>query len=237
VTNRIQNQVALVSGASRGIGQEIALMLAREGASIALLSRTREALEETKKKCESLGAKVAVIPADLSRSSICSEVIGQTVQELGGLNILINNAGVLEMGPTQEADLEKWDRVLDVNLKSLIHLTVNALPEIQKAPRGAIINIASVAGKWTMPGLAIYNASKFGVVGFSGALFDDVREKNIKVCDICPGWVRTDMASSAGLDGSKMIQPQDIADTVKFVLNFSDEGCPTEIIIRPQQTP
>ena len=119
----------------------------------------------------------------------------------------------------------------------MIHLTRHALPHIQKQSAGGIINIASVAGKMTHKKGGIYTATKHGVIGFTGSLYEDVRELNIKVCAICPGFVNTDMVRNTKLDSSKMIQPEDIARTILFVLKFPDTGCPTEITVRPQQSP
>ena len=133
--------------------------------------------------------------------------------------------------------MQAWDRVIDINLRSLIHLTRHALPEIEKGPRGAIINIASISARMSHGGAGIYCATKHGVLGFAGSVFEDVRERGVKVSTICPGFVNTDMVSARDLVLEKTIQPEDIARTVLFVLTFPDTGCPTEIVVRPQRSP
>ncbi len=233
----LANNVALITGASRGIGRAIALALAREGVHVALTARSSEALEETVMLCGEQGINALSIIADLSHAEETARIVGTTVAELGGIDILINNAGVFGHGAAHDADLEQWDRGIDINLRSLVHLTRHALPHIEKNRHGAVINIASISGKMSHPNAGIYCATKHAVVGFSGSVFEDVREKGIKVCAICPGFVNTDMVAGRGLVPEKAIQPEDIARTVLFVLRFPDTGCPTEIIVRPQRSP
>lgn len=235
--NFLKGKRAIVTGASQGIGRAISLALAKEGCHLALISRSKMNLEETANLCRKESKKISVFPFDLSKTAEIGELIDLVEKEIGGIDILVNNAGIGAKGKTGEVDLEKWDKILDVNLKSLIHLTHHALKRIEKNDWGAIINIASIAGKLAYGGSAGYCASKHGVLGFTGSLFEDVREKNIKVCAICPGYVDTPMIQSKGLKTDYMIRPEDIAKTVSFVLHFDRSGCPTEIIIRPQKTP
>jgi len=237
MTEHLKDQVAIITGASRGIGRSTAIALATEGVNLALVSRTESGLKETAAECEKMGVKTLCLPTDLTDPFKTEEVVKKTVKEFGKLHILINNAGKFSRNTVQEAKLDKWDEVINVNLRSLIHLTRHSLPYILKNKKGGIINIASISGKNTYGTGGIYNATKFGVVGFTGALYEDIREENIKVCAICPGFVSTDMTKSDTLDSSKMIQPGDIADTVLFVLKFPGTGCPTEIIVRPQHSP
>jgi len=162
----------------------------------------------------------------------------QIWHKLNHLSVLINNAGIFAKGTIEKCDLAMWDQALNVNLRAVMTLCKCALPYIEKNEAGAIINIASIASKVFFAGGANYCATKSGVLGFSGALFEEIREKNIKVCAICPGYVNTAIISEqAPLDREKMIQPQDIAATVKFVLHLPDTICPTEITVRPQKSP
>jgi NADP-dependent 3-hydroxy acid dehydrogenase YdfG len=233
----LKDQVALITGASRGIGKAIALSLAKAGAGVALVSRNAEALEETAQACREFGNRTFTLPCDLEDTGSIQKLVSDTTAELGGLNILVNNAGVYGGGAADSADLESWDLAIDINLRAMMHLTRHALPEIEKASWGAVINVASMAGRRPFAGASAYCATKHGVVGFTHALFEDVRERNIKVCAVCPGFVATDMVSGSGLSVEKMIQPDDIAKAVEFVLTYPDNSCPIEIQIMPQRSP
>lgn len=233
----LKDQVALITGASRGIGKAVALSLAKAGVGVALVSRSAEALEETAQACRESGSPALVLPCDLEDTGSIQQMVSETTAKLGGLNILINNAGVNAGGAADNGDLETWDLAIDINLRALMHLTRHALPEIEKASWGAVINVASMAGRRPFGGASAYCATKHGVVGFTHALFEDVRERNIKVCAVCPGFVATEMTSELGLSSEKMIQPDDVAKAVDFVLTYPDTGCPIEIQIMPQRSP
>lgn len=235
----LAGHVALVTGASKGIGRAIAVALAKEGAHVGLMGRDQKQLDETAKQCKDFGVDALTVSFDLGGDlSALRSIVGRVVEGLGGLSILVNNAGVFAGGVVGDVSLDQWDKALNTNLRSVMHLTRWALPAIAKSKDGAIINISSIAGKLTSGNAAAYCASKHGVVGFSGALFEDVRDRNIKVCCICPGFVNTPMVNHIrNLDPSKMIQVEDVAKTVLFVLSFPNTGCPTEIILRPQLNP
>ncbi len=233
----LHDSVALVTGASRGIGRAIAETLASAGCRVALSARSEASLSETVERCREKGGDALPIGVDLATDSGPSKVVETTVARLGRLDILVNNAGVMTRNSVQESDPDDWDAMINLNLRALMRVTRLAVPHLAKRPRSAIINVASIAGKMTSASGAGYAASKHGVVGFSGALFEDVRELGIKVCTLCPGFVRTDMVVGDGLDGERMIQPSDVAETVLFVATFPDTGCPTEIILRPQRSP
>ncbi len=235
----LKNQIALVTGASKGIGKAIAIGLASEGCHLALVARNEKNLKTTAQKCKEVSpnCRTLCLPYDLSKMEGIESLVQKTISELGGLNILINNAGKSNRAYTQKAHLDKWDEVLDLNLRSMIHLTRFALPQMLQGEWGGIINIASVSGKLTSKTHAIYTATKHGVMGFTGSLYEDVRESNIKVCAICPGYVDTPLVDKINLIKERMIRPEDIADTVNFVLKMNDTACPVEILIRPQRTP
>lgn len=239
MTGILKNQIALITGASRGIGRAIAQLLAQEGMHLALVARTEPALHEIERECRAYGVKVITLACNLEQSDRWKWLVEQTYLRLGGLHALINNAGVfLDKGSADTSVVSDWEMTLTINLSAVMGLCRYALPYLEQHESGAIINIASILGKQSSSNSAAYCASKHGVLGFSGALFEDVREKKIKVCTICPGLVRTDMVEeNPNRDRSKMIQPEDIAETVRFVLTFPKTSCPTEIVIRPQQTP
>ncbi len=233
----LQDQVALITGASRGIGKAIALSLAKAGVGVALVSRNAKSLEETAQECSEFGNPTLVLACDLGNTGSIQQLVSETTAKLGGLNILINNAGVNAGGAADKGDLASWDLAIDINLRALMHLTRHALPEIEKADWGAVINVASMAGRRPFGGAGAYVATKHGVVGFTHALFEDVRERNIKVCAVCPGFVATEMTSEMGLSVEKMIQPDDVAKAIEFVLTYPETGCPIEIQIMPQRSP
>jgi len=236
MSKSLQGKNAIITGASSGIGKAIAIHLAKLGANIVAVGRSEEKLHDTEKLCQAEGVKVITISADLGQLSSIQHIIEQTTSQLGDINILINNAGV---GGKFEDPLEKWDECVNTDLLALMRMTKLALPSMERAGKGsAIINTASVAGRnLHMGGSGPYAAAKHGVVGFTTSIFEDVREKGIKVCSIEPGYVNTPLVANKGLDTSKMIQPEDIAKTVQFVLEFPSTACPTQIYIKPQYDP
>jgi 3-oxoacyl-[acyl-carrier protein] reductase len=235
----VRGQKALVTGASRGIGRAIALALADAGLDVALLARDRKALESLAREVESKGVRALALPCDVTDRDAAKRAVDRAAETFGSLHVLVNNAGVMGRGAAHDLDLETFDHVLDVNVRAVASMTRFALPHILRSGPGsrAVIHIASVAGKMTFPGGAAYCASKHAVLGFTGSVFEDVREHGVKVSAICPGFVATDMVSDRGLDMAKMIQPEDVAEAVLFVVSFPGTGCPTEIEIRPQRTP
>lgn len=238
----IKGQVALITGASRGIGMECALALAREGCDVALLARSVDALDGVAARCEELGVRALKLACDVRDREALKDAAGRTVVELGALNILVNSAGVWHRGFSFSADSAGIDEMLDVNLRGVMHLTRAALPHIiagadGPAGRGAVVFISSMSGVRTYSGGSGYCATKFGVNGFASAVFDDVGELGVKVCAICPGWVNTEMAADSGVDPAMMIQPEDIAELARMIATWPDSSCPLQININPQRIP
>jgi 3-oxoacyl-[acyl-carrier protein] reductase len=231
----LEGKTALVTGGGRGIGRAIALALAGEKCNLALTGRNPAHLEETAEECRARGCDVLVVPSDIQKIESLPGMVRAVSARFGSLDILINNAGVGGPGSADQADLDLWDRAIDTNLRSVMHLTRHALPIIKRSPWGAVVFIASIAGKMSFPGSAAYCASKHGVVGFAASVFEDVREQNIKVSAICPGFVNTDMVGGKVV-AEKMIQPEDIAQTVLFVLKFPHTGCPARPTIHDPRT-
>ena len=236
--NVFSNTHVLITGASRGIGKAIALRLAKEGCSLALVARNEKDLQKTCEDCVQAGGRAVAFPYDLEHVEGLESLVQTVVQRLGGLNVLINNAAIAHHHRFHDATLKEWDHLFTVNLQSLFHLTYHAVKEIKKNKDGAVINIASTAAKISYSGGTAYCASKHGVLGFANALFEEIRETGTKVSSICPGFVNTDMVGKrSGMDLQKMIQPEDIAETVLFVLRMPSTSCPTELMIRPQRSP
>jgi NADP-dependent 3-hydroxy acid dehydrogenase YdfG len=190
---------------------------------------------ETAKTCAEAGTAAFPVVCDIAQTETIESAVRQAVDALGGLNFLINCAGFYQKTTADQGALETWDRILDVNLKGTYHLARHALPEINKSPGGAIIKIGSFPSSYS--GAGAFLATTRGLDGYADALFEDIREYGTKVCIIRPGFVNTSLAASNRLDPALMIQPEDIARTVLFVLTMPETACPTEITIRPQRSP
>lgn len=229
------DKVAIVTGASSGIGRAVARRLHAGGACVVLAARRKEQLEELRSE---LGERALCVPRDMTDDAQVSALIERTVETFGTLDILVNNAGTGGESRVMEANIKDWDLILDLNLRAVMVATRFALPHILKSSGGAVINISSVAGLHGMKGSAAYSASKFGVRGFTQALFEEVRENRVKVTSVFPGFVNTEMvAGSQKLDYSRMIQPEDLAEVVANIITASETYCPVEITVRPQRSP
>ncbi len=191
----------LVTGASSGIGEAASLALAGEGANVAIAARRRDRLEDLAKRIESLGAKALVIEADITAEEQARDAVVKTVNEFGRLDTLINNAGVMLLGPIVDAPQDEWKRMLDLNVAALMHCTHAALPHLlesaQTDPRRVadLVNISSVAGRVARSGSGAYNASKWAVNAFSEALRQEVTRRHVRICLIEPGAVETELVS------------------------------------------
>ena len=225
---------ALVTGAGRGIGRAIAIALAQSGCAICLTARSRDQLKVVEEEIRAAKGQAVSLPADLTRD----DELDQLVQSCGRIDFLINNAGWGRRAAVVRGKIEDWDQTLRVNLRAPMILAQKLLPAMIEKSAGAVINIGSVSGKTGEANGAAYAASKFGLIGFTQSLFEEVRENNIKVAVILPGYVDTPMIPPVKhLDRSKMIQAEDVAQAVLYVLNTPATACPVEITIRPQRTP
>jgi 3-oxoacyl-[acyl-carrier protein] reductase len=234
----LQGKVGLVTGAGRGIGKAIAVGLAGAGCRVILTARSRDQLEEVRREIEGRNGAAAAVPCDLSRDDDVAKLIGQSAEHFGAIDILINNAGWGKRAAVVKAKIDDWDQTFRVNLRAPMLLAQSLLPAMIEKGEGAIINIGSVSGKSGEANGAAYSASKFGLIGFTQSLYEEVREHGIKVSVILPGFVDTPLIPpNRQLDRSKMIQAGDIAQTVLYVLTSPASCCPVEITVRPQRTP
>ncbi|NIR51095.1 SDR family NAD(P)-dependent oxidoreductase [candidate division KSB1 bacterium] len=212
----LQDKTALITGAARGIGQATSVELAHAGANIIGVDLKVEDLSETSKAVEQLGTKFYGFACDVSDESSVRMLVKQAETTDGGFDILVNNAGVLPSGPFLERDFEVWRRTIDINLTGLMMLTYVALPHLFARKVGHIVNIASIAGKFGTEGVAVYAASKHGVVGFSSALRFELQQKNIGVSWICPSLVNTRMSSDVQYTFlTPKVEPETIARAVR----------------------
>jgi NAD(P)-dependent dehydrogenase (short-subunit alcohol dehydrogenase family) len=234
----LDGKVALVTGAGRGIGKAVALSLAKLGCRLVLAARTTVELEKVRLDIQNDKGIAIAIPTDLTRDEDIDTLVRESEREFGGVDILINNAGWGKRASVVRAKIEDWDQTLRVNLRAPMLLAQKFLPAMLAKGEGAVINISSVSGKSGEANGAAYSASKFGLIGFTQSLFEEVRERNIKVAVILPGFVDTPMIPPVKhLDRSKMIQADDVAQAILYILKASATACPVEITIRPQQTP
>ena len=233
----LQGKVALITGASRGIGLAIARCLAALGARLSLCARNTRRLEDVGVELRRETVAVLTVPADLTRGDDIAALVQKTEQSLGPIEILVNNAGVGYFGPAQDASEAHWDAVLDTNLKAVFLLSKAVAPGMIARRSGHIINIASLAGKNAFAGGAIYCASKWGLLGLTEGMAEDLRQYGIRVSAICPGSVATDFSPHAGKDPSKMLQPEDVAHAVAMILAQAPQSFISEVLLRPTQKP
>jgi NAD(P)-dependent dehydrogenase (short-subunit alcohol dehydrogenase family) len=225
--------VALVTGGSRGIGRAIAHQLALLGASVSVCGRDRSALESSARALSQTGVPVHNQITDVTNSAAVADLVAKTEAALGPITILVNNAGIGLFGPAHEKTEADWDRVLDTNLKSVFLVSRAVAPSMIRRGSGDIINISSLAGKNTFAGGGIYCASKWGVVGLSGCMAEDLREYGIRVSVICPGSVATEFSTRGAKDASKALRPEDVAHAVKAIVTQGPQSFLSEIHLRP----
>lgn len=232
--NRLDGKIALVTGAGRGIGRAIAIALARQGCEVVITARSIEQLVAVQNEIHAFHAVARPIQADLTSD----DDLQSLVESCGPVDYLINNAGWGKRAAVVRAKIEDWDQTFRVNLRAPMILAHELLPPMIEKGAGAVINIGSVSGKSGEANGAAYSASKFGLIGFTQSLYEEVREQGIKVAVILPGFVDTPMIPPVKhLDRSKMIQADDVAQAVLYVLSAPVTACPVEITIRPQRTP
>jgi 3-oxoacyl-[acyl-carrier protein] reductase len=233
----LAGQVALVTGASRGIGFAIARRLSQMGAQVSLCARNAANLERAASDLRGAGAQVLALPADVTRGDAITALVGETQRVLGPIDILVNNAGIGIFGPFHEQSETEWNAVLDTNLKSVFLMSRAVAPEMIRRKTGHIINISSLAGKNTFTNGAIYCASKWGLLGLSGCMAEDLRAHGIRVSAICPGSVATEFSPHAGKDPSRMLQAGDVAHAVAALVTQAPGSFISEVQMRPTQKP
>jgi len=233
----LAGKVALITGASRGIGFAIARRLGKMGARVSICARDQAKLDQTASVLRGEGIETLAIRADVARSDQISALIQKTQQELGPVDILVNNAGIGLFGPFHEFGEADWNAVLDTNLKSVFLMSRAVAPEMMRRQTGHIVNISSLAGKNTFANGAIYCASKWGLMGLSGSMAEDLRGYGVRVSAICPGSVATEFSGQSGKSRSKILQPDDVAHAVAALVTQSADSFISEVHIRPTRKP
>ena len=234
----LNGQVAVITGAGRGIGAAIARTLASLGATAVLCGRTQATLDETARTIVGAGGKTEVIPCDVTVLHQVEYAAARIESTFGRLDILVNNAGV---GGFTEAlhnlTPEEWDRILNTNLRG-VYYTIRAFaPMMIRAQSGYIINISSLAGKNPLAKGAAYAASKWGLNGLTYSVAEELRGDNVRVSVICPGSVETELGPHTGKDPNKMLQPEDVAHAVAMLVTQAPRSFMSEVLIRPTQKP
>jgi NAD(P)-dependent dehydrogenase (short-subunit alcohol dehydrogenase family) len=216
---------ALVTGGSRGIGLAIARMLAEEGFALTLAARNSERVEAA---AEGLGA--LAVTADVSQEEDCERLVAEHVERHGGLDLLVNSAGIGIGGNVETLSTKHIDLQLDVNIRGLVLVTRNAIPHLRKS-RGVVVNLASIAGTVPTPGLSIYGASKAAVISFTRSLNQELDGDDVRATALCPAFVDTDMAAWSGIPGEEMIQPEDCAEVVRLLLRLTPRARIPQVVI------
>jgi NAD(P)-dependent dehydrogenase (short-subunit alcohol dehydrogenase family) len=216
---------ALVTGGSSGIGLAIARMLREEGFAITLASRTAEKVEAA---AADLGA--VAIAADVSKAEDCARIVEEHIAREGGLDVLVNSAGIGIAARVEDAQLKHVDRQLAINLRGLVLVTQAAIPHLRRT-KGWIVNLASIAGTQPVPLLPIYAASKAAVISLTHTLNADLDSDGVRAIAICPGFVDTPMTGFTGLSGDEMIQPEDCAEVVRMCLRLSPRARVPQVVI------
>ena len=235
----LTNKTAIVTGGTKGIGRAIADALLAEGASVCVSARHLDVIGRSSRLAgQSSRGREIMFPCDVRNYDHVTGLIGYTVKEFGGLDILVNNAGIGMFETVEETSPEDFRAVLETNLLGVFYCCHQAIPEMKKRGGGYIINISSLAGANPHPRMAAYNASKFGLNGFSEALMQEVRHDNIKVSYIMPGSVNTEFGGDTPSDEkSWQLTPQDIARVVIDLLKHDDRSLPSRVEIRPSKPP
>ena len=253
MAGRLDQTVALVTGASSGIGEATARALAAEGAAVAVVARRADRLETLAAEIRDGGGTALPIEADVASPEEASAAVERAVSELGRLDTLVNNAGVMLLGPAVDGPLEEWQRMLDVNVAGLLYCTHAALPHLlraaSEAPRQVadLVNISSVAGRVARVGSGVYNLTKHGVGAFSESLRQEVTSRHVRVSLVEPGAVDTELRLhnrpeiqeliSKRFADVERLQADDIADAIVYIVTRSRRVAINELLIRPSEQP
>jgi NADP-dependent 3-hydroxy acid dehydrogenase YdfG len=251
MTQRLDGTTALVTGASSGIGEATALALAAQGAAVALVARRQDRLEDLAQRIEGDGGRALVLEADVTQEPQARDAVERTVAELGRLDTLINNAGVMLLGPMTEAPIEEWQRMVELNVLGLMYCAHAALPHLLRAAEDGerrvadMVNISSVAGRVARVNSGVYNATKFGVGAFSESLRQEVTKRHVRVSLVEPGVVETELVGHnrpqvqemlrARFGTMERLRSEDIADAISYVVTRPRRMAVNEILIRPTE--
>ncbi len=246
MSEELKGKIAFVTGASSGIGEATARMLAQHGASVALVARREERLQQIAQEINASGGRAISLVADVADEVQVKTAFEKAHTELGGLDIVVNNAGVMLLSPIANADTEDWRRMIGLNVLGLMYCTHAALPFLQAQKSGHIVNISSTAGRTVREGVGVYNATKWAVGAFSESLRQEIYRDNIRVTIIEPGIVATELQSHITHQQSKEqiqattqkmqpLQSDDIARAILYAVTQPNHVNVNEILVRPTE--
>ena len=251
MTDRLSGCVALVTGASSGIGRATAAELASHGARVAVVARRKDQLDDLVAWIEAAGGTANAIVADITDETAAGQAVAQTVELYGRLDILVNNAGVMLLGPAADAHVADWKRMVDINVLGLLYCTHAALPHLLKAaedgPRRVsdLVNVSSIGGRSVRPGSQVYNLTKWGVGALSESMRQELAAKHVRISVIEPGATRTELQEAnrpeilaqirGRQDGFELLEPQDIADAIGYMVTRPRHINVNEIMVRPTE--
>jgi NADP-dependent 3-hydroxy acid dehydrogenase YdfG len=251
MSKKLDGTVALITGASSGLGEATAVLLAEKGAAVAVAARRKDRLDELVKRIEADGGTALAIEADMTDRDQAEATVARTVEALGRLDTLFNNAGVMLLGGAEQVPVEDWERMVDINIKGLLYTAHAAIPHLvaaaESSPRGVsdMINTSSVAGRQARPGGSVYSLTKFGVAAFSESIRQEVATRHLRVSSLEPGLVATELqdhlsdraraALEDRLGGVTPLEADDIAEIVAFIVTRPQHVAINELLVRPTQ--
>jgi NADP-dependent 3-hydroxy acid dehydrogenase YdfG len=244
VVRPLSGKVALVTGASSGIGEATAVALAEAGAAVAIGARRRDRLDDLAARLSDAGGEVVPLDLDVTDEASCRDAVARTRAELGGLDVLVNNAGVMLLGTIVGADPEDWRRMLDTNVLGVMYPTHAAIDGMLEQGSGDIVNISSTAGRTARAGAGVYNASKWAVNAFSESLRQEVTARGVRISLVEPGAVETELrshitqpeakaAALAHSEGMRSLRPGDVARAIVYVVTQPPHVAVNEVLVRP----
>ena len=251
MASRLQGTVALVTGASSGIGEATAKALAAEGATVAAVARRKDRLDELVRAIGDEGGRAIAIEADVSRQDEAEAAVEKAAIQCGSLDVVVNNAGVMLLGPFVDAPTEEWDRMVDVNVKGLLYVAHAAMPHLLRAAESSerrvadLVNVSSVAGRIARAGSGVYNLTKFGVGAVSESLRQEVTQRHVRVSLVEPGAVATELQTHMRAEIQEiarkrfadvtMLESEDIADAIVYVVTRPRHVAINEVLVRPTE--
>ena len=234
----LSGQVAVVTGAGRGIGAAIALELANLGVTVVLAGRTEKTLRETASRIAADGGKAEALECDVRDLGSVENLAATVEEKFRRIDILVNNAGIGSFAsPLHELTPQDWEKVLNTNLRGVFYSIRAFAPVMIRAKSGHIINISSLAGKNALPNGAAYAASKWGLNGLTYSVAEELRAHNIRVSVVCPGSVDTELSPHTGKNPSKMLKPEDVAHVIGMLVTQAPQSFASEVLIRPTLKP
>lgn len=235
MSGALAGRVALVTGAGRGIGRAVALALAAEGAAVALAARSRADLAEVAAAIRTAGGRALAVPTDVTQDTAVEALVEQTVVELGRLDVLVTAAGTAAFGPVADGKPADWEGMLAVNLRAAMVCCRAVLPVMVRQRSGTILNVASVAAKRSIPGAAVYSATKAGIAAFSRVLAEELRGQGVRVAVLIPGAVDTPLWDTipAGPPRERMLRPEDVARAAVLIASLPPHASLEELTLLP----